>query len=122
MGSLRPERPLWLAVISAATAAAHDPRFRPVTTVELPRLEIEVAVLGEPRPLTDPLTFQPGIDGLIVERDRRFGLLLPQVATEHGWGVREMLEATCWKAGLPPDAWQDPATTLLVFQTLRLAG
>ena len=45
------------------------------------------------------------------------GLLLPQVATEMGWGNAEMLAAVCRKAGLPGDAWRDPATRLYIFES-----
>ena len=47
-----------------------------------------------------------GRHGLIVEQGRNRGLLLPQVATEHGWSREEFLSHTCRKAGLPVDAWR----------------
>ena len=43
---------------------------------------------------------------MIVEQGSRRGLLLPQVATEHGWDRETFLEHTCVKAGLPADAWR----------------
>ena len=122
MGCVAADAPLWATVVSAAVAAAsRDPRFRPVAEREIPALSIDVSVLGPSVPLRDPSAFRPGIDGLIVERGGRSGLLLPEVATDHGWGAREMLETTCLKAGLPEDAWRDPATRLLVFRTARLS-
>ena len=122
VGSLATDRPLWESVISAAVAAAlDDPRFLPVTADEVPWLSIDVSVLGPARPLDAPADFQPGRDGVIVDRGGRRGLLLPEVATEHGWGLREMLEGTCWKAGLPPDAWRDPATDVRLFRTTRFS-
>jgi AMMECR1 domain-containing protein len=36
--------------------------------------------------------------------------LLPQVAIEHGWDRETLLEQTCRKAGLAPDAWRKAAT------------
>jgi len=122
VGSLATDRPLWMTVVSAAVAAAsRDPRFLPVGEAELPALSIDVSVLGPPVPLPEPSAFRPGVDGLIVERGDRRGLLLPEVATDAGWGAREMLEATCRKAGLPHDAWRDPATCVLVFRTARVS-
>ena len=43
-----------------------------------------------------------GRHGLIVEQGHRRGLLLPQVATEHGWDRETFLDHTCLKASLPP--------------------
>jgi AmmeMemoRadiSam system protein A len=122
IGTLATDRPLWKSVISAAiSAASHDPRFPPVAAHELPSLTIDVSVLGPAIPLEDPVDFQPGVHGLIVERGLRRGLLLPEVATEQGWAAREMLAATCWKAGLPMSAWHDPETRVLAFCTARLS-
>lgn len=122
IGSLAADRPLWQTVVGAAVAAAlDDPRFAPVTAVEVPWLSIDVSVLGLPHPLDDPADFQPGRDGVIVARGGRRGLLLPEVAIDHRWGLREMLEGTCSKAGLPSDAWRDPATEVLVFRTVRFS-
>jgi AMMECR1 domain-containing protein len=45
----------------------------------------------------------------------RRGLLLPQVAVEYRWTRERFLEETCRKAGLLPDAWQDPETQIEVF-------
>jgi AmmeMemoRadiSam system protein A len=122
VGYIESDRPLWETVVSAAVgAAAGDPRFRPVTGREVASLAIDVSVLGPAVPLVDLATFRPGSDGMIVERGRRRGLLLPDVASEHGWGVGEMLAATCWKAGLPADAWRDPGTRAFVFRATRVS-
>ena len=47
-----------------------------------------------------------GLHGLVVERGRRRGLLLPQVATGWRWDAETFLAQTCHKAGLPLDAWR----------------
>lgn len=123
MGGLEAERPVREAVVAAAVSAAlRDPRFAPVTAEELPQIHIEVSVLAPPVPLEDPADFQPGIDGVIVERDRHVALLLPEVATEFGWGAPEMLDTVCRKAGLPRDTWRDPKTRLFAFRTARFGG
>ena len=110
-----------MTVASAAVdAATDDPRFLPVTRAEVPTLSIDVSVLGSAVPLRDIASFRPGVDGLIVERAGRRGLLLPEVATDQGWGVVEMLDATCWKAGLPSGAWRDQRTGVFVFRTARI--
>jgi AmmeMemoRadiSam system protein A len=120
VGSLADDRPLWLNVASAAASAARDPRLPAVWPDEVDQLTVDVSVLGPVVVLDDPRAFRPGVDGLIVERGPRRGLLLPEVASEHGWGVREMLEGTCWKAGLPEDAWQHRGTTVSAFATTRI--
>ena len=81
IGTLEPDRPLSEAVVaSVINAALGDPRFRPITAGELPAIHIEISVLGRPVPIVDPDAFQPGVDGVIVERNGRRALLLPEVA------------------------------------------
>jgi AmmeMemoRadiSam system protein A len=123
MGTLGAEMPVGDAVVRAAgMAATRDPRFRPVAAGELAGLRIEVSVLGPPRPLADPADFVAGRDGIVVEARGRRALLLPQVATEMGWGATEMLDAVCEKAGLSSDAWRASGTRLLVFEVERASG
>ncbi len=122
MGSLVAEQPLGDAVASAAVSAAvRDPRFLPITEPELSAVHIDVSVLGPAIALRDPAAFRPGIDGIIVARDGRRALLLPEVATDQGWGAREMLDAVCEKAGLEGHAWHDQRTRLFVFRTIRVS-
>jgi len=119
IGRIAGDRPLGEVVQTVAvSAAAQDPRFPPVAAEELPELRIEISVLGEPLPFEprDPGTLVIGRDGLQVRRGRALGLLLPQVATEHGLGPEEFLAAACRKAGLGPHAWREPGTQVLTFQ------
>ena len=60
-----------------------------------------------------------GEDGLIIERGRQRGLLLPEVPIELGWDRERFLAEVCGKAFLPPTAWQDPASRLYRFQSER---
>ena len=48
------------------------------------------------------------------------GILLPQVATENGFGPLEFLEATCEKAGLSPNAWKDSSVSIYKFSAVVL--
>jgi AmmeMemoRadiSam system protein A len=89
----------------AAAVADSDPRFAPVDVTELDALHIEISVLTPPRDIASIAEIAVGRHGLIVERGMRRGLLLPQVATEHGWDAEQFVEHTCVKAGLTPDAW-----------------
>jgi AmmeMemoRadiSam system protein A len=123
MGTLDAHLPVGDAVVRAAgMAATRDPRFWPVAAGELGHLRIELSVLCPPRPLVDPADFVAGRDGIVVEARGRRALLLPQVATEMGWGATEMFDAVCEKAGLRADAWGDPGTRLMVFEVERAAG
>ena len=101
------------AIIEAAIAAAvGDPRFPRVIQKELTNITIELTVLTMPQVLTVkpaelPKHVEVGRHGLIVKKGYTQGLLLPQVATEYNWSAEEFLCQTCWKAGLPQDAWLD---------------
>ena len=99
---------------SAVSAAINDPRFLPVSTMEFPLVQIEISVLSPMKPIR-PREIEPGVHGLLVSGMGRRGLLLPQVATEFGWGAEMFLEQTCRKAGLPADAWKQPGTEILGF-------
>jgi AmmeMemoRadiSam system protein A len=104
------EEPLARVVAQcAAAAAASDPRFPPVTPDEVPRLHLEISVLGPIVPVADPAEIVVGRDGLVVQHGFRRGLLLPQVAVEWGWDTLTFLSHTCAKAGLPRDAWRSGA-------------
>jgi AmmeMemoRadiSam system protein A len=123
MGTLDPDGAAWQAVVdTAGWAARRDPRFAPLQAGELAALEVDVSILGPMAPLPDPGLFRPGVDGIVISRDGRRGLLLPEVADDVGHGPTDMLDAVCRKAGLPRDAWRDPRARLWVFRTLRFGG
>ena len=107
-----PVKPLDEAVQAAAISSAfQDFRFSPVREEELSRIEIEISVLTQPRPI-EPDKIELGVHGLIVSQGNRSGLLLPQVAMEYRWDAKTFLEQTCVKAGLPSDAWKEKAKIL----------
>jgi AmmeMemoRadiSam system protein A len=115
---MRFEVPLWINVREAAAAAAlDDPRFAPVGASEVSSLQLEVSVLEPPIELGDPAGFEVGRLGIVVDRDGRRALLLPQVAAEMGWNAEQMLDAVCRKAGLPASSWRDGQTRLSVFES-----
>lgn len=107
IGSISPRESLVRTVAHCAAAAAfEDPRFPPLTPSELPGVDIEISILTQPVPVTDPGQIEIGRHGLIIGSGPRRGLLLPQVAVEQGWDVATFLRQCCRKAGLPDDAWQ----------------
>jgi AmmeMemoRadiSam system protein A len=93
----------------AVVACSADPRFPPVSAVELTGLTIEVSLLGPFEPIASPDDIEVGRHGLLVEQNWQRGLLLPQVATEWRWDRETFLAQTCRKAGLPRDAWKQGA-------------
>lgn len=118
-----PSAPLAEALADAAVSAAtRDPRFKPLGLGELDTVRIEITILTPPEKLSGPKGSYPsqitiGTHGLIIKASNASGLLLPQVAVENGeWSPTEFLEATCWKAGLPPHAWKDDTTEVLTFE------
>ncbi len=96
----------------AVSAAREDPRFPPLTLSELAAAVIEISVLGPVEVVASLDDIVVGRHGLIVSQGYRKGLLLPQVATEHGWDRDTFLAHTCLKAGLPRDAWRSGAQIL----------
>ena len=109
VGYAQAKQPLYRTVADCAISAAfHDPRFEPVEAQELPALEIEISLLSPLFPI-QPQEVQPGEHGLLVTAGFQRGLLLPQVAREHGWTREQFLEETCAKAGLARDAWKKGA-------------
>ncbi len=119
IGFPEPVLPLGNAIRDAARAAAyHDPRFLPVSKEEIKDLHIEITLLTKPELIKSNYikNIHIGKDGLIVKNQYASGLLLPQVATEWGWGAKEFLSQTCVKAGLNADAWKDKAVKVYKFQ------
>ncbi|NJN55724.1 MAG: AmmeMemoRadiSam system protein A [Anaerolineae bacterium] len=115
------ESVLYLVPEMAVKAATTDPRFAPVTAVELPQLYIEISLLSPLQPLADVRQLEVGVHGLMMEADGRRGLLLPEVPLTHGWSRAEFLEGICLKAGLPPHSWQNPQAQLYTFTTFSFA-
>jgi MEMO1 family protein len=123
IGYTAPSEALALTVRDvAAFAAVRDRRFTPVTADELPELEYEISVLSPLRRVLDVKQIRPGRDGLVMKRDEAEGLLLPQVAIDQHWDRITFLKQTCRKAGLAPDAWQDPETDIFSFTALVFGG
>lgn len=107
IGSLANDSPLYLTVIDCTLSAARDPRFPPVSRAELPELSLSISVLGEFRVIRDAEEIEVGRHGLLIEKQGRRGVLLPEVATEMGLQPRAFLELVCKKAHLPPEAWKE---------------
>ena len=117
IGTLERRRALWTVVRDmAAAAATRDPRFPPIDVADLRDMTVEISVLTPDVVIHRPEEIEIGRHGLDVRRDGARGLLLPQVAVEHGLDRETFLAATCRKAGLPANAWHDADTEIRVFE------
>jgi AmmeMemoRadiSam system protein B/AmmeMemoRadiSam system protein A len=117
IGRIVAEEPLFLVVRDMAIAAAtQDYRFPPVTPSEIADIEIEISVLTPMQEVNSVDDIEVGRDGLMIKKGYMSGLLLPQVPVEQGWNKETFLEHTCYKAGLPSDAWK--SSELWKFQAI----
>ena len=100
IGTLAPsQRSLDREIITnAVSAATRDPRFPPMTCEELPGVLFSVDVLSDPEPVTDLADLDPREWGVIVSKDGRRGVLLPDL--EGVDTVEEQLAIAARKAGI----------------------
>jgi uncharacterized protein (TIGR00296 family) len=103
------------------SAATEDPRFDPVRKGET-GFQVEISVLTPTKRVASPRSVVAGEHGAVIEHSRRTGLLLPQVASERGWGREAFLRALAAKAGLRAQALEDAATRLWVFRAQVFAS
>ncbi|HEY1241628.1 MAG TPA: AmmeMemoRadiSam system protein B [Bryobacteraceae bacterium] len=115
MGQSSGREPLADAVPEMALAAAlDDPRFHPGDAVAR-TFRVEISALTPLRRIRAAADFQIGRHGGFLRLGSMAGLLLPQVARQ-GWSSADFLDALSRKAGLPAQAYQDPAARLSVFE------
>lgn len=121
IGRLTSSEPLGSLVADMAYSAAfEDSRFEPLTHDEYPETEIEISVISPLRKVTGKDEIIIGKHGVCLRKSGRSGVLLPQVATERGWSVKEFLEhAAEKKAGIGKDGWKD--ADIFVFEAVVIA-
>lgn len=113
IGEIVPEKPLYQLVGAVALKSAlEDARFPQLRRDEMKDIEIELSVLTPAAPVSGAADIVAGRDGVILKKDGRSAVFLPQVATEQGWGRDEMLDQLCMKAGLPAGSWKKGAQFL----------
>ena len=122
IGNLTANEPLSEGVRrNAVNAAFHDPRFPPLKNKELEKIDIEVSILTEPRPLEyvdgeDLISrLRVDIDGVIIRKGHASATFLPQV-WEQLPDPEEFLGHLCMKAGLSSDAWRTNKLDVLTYQ------
>lgn len=122
IGHIRADRPLYRAVQEmAVSAATSDTRFEPLSPDELGSLTVEISVLSPLRRITSIEQVEVGRHGLVIAKDGRRGLLLPEVAAERGWDRYQLADAVCWKAGLPAGCWRAEAA-MYTFTAIVFSG
>jgi len=118
IGHMAEDMPLSHNVGAMALAAAfEDTRFQPVKKEELSKIKVEISALTPMRQITDASQIRVGTDGVVIRKDNRSAVYLPQVATEQHWTRDEMLDHLCQKAGLPSNAWKKDAQ-FFTFQAI----
>ncbi|MCF8094666.1 MAG: AmmeMemoRadiSam system protein B [Desulfobacteraceae bacterium] len=122
IGNLMPEKPLIEGVKdNAVNAAFNDPRFAPLSKEEFSRIQIEVSVLTEPKPLEykdaqDLLdSIRPNVDGLIIRKGAHSSTFLPQVWKQLP-DKKSFLRQLCMKAGLAPEEWKKGDIRVFTYQ------
>lgn len=126
IGVLEPVRPLIEDVAQNAFAAAfRDPRFEPLSPLELEGLLLQISLLSGHEPIAHHSErhlleqLRPGVDGLILEWEGGRGTFLPAV-----WQSlkepQQFLSQLKVKAGLEPDAW--PPSLHALRYTCRCLG
>jgi hypothetical protein len=83
--------------------------------VDLDTFTLEISVLFPLRKVDSTDDIEVGRHGIYIEKGFYRGVLLPQVATEHGWDRPTFLRQTCIKAGLPTNAWEAEDAEIYVF-------
>jgi AmmeMemoRadiSam system protein A len=121
IGSLAPEAPLYRSVHqNAVHAALRDPRFPPVSLLELPQLEVHLSILSTITPIASLDGFRLGEHGIILTKGSAGAVFLPEVAVEQSWSVEQTLTQLSLKAGLSADGWREGAS-FEIFSSARFA-
>ncbi|WP_432821739.1 AmmeMemoRadiSam system protein A [Trichloromonas sp.] len=122
IGNFQSEQPLFKEVAEMAKASAtKDPRFYPMKEADLDNFTIEISVLSPLHKIDDVEDIIVGKHGIYLEKGYYRGVLLPQVASEHGWDRKTFLKQTCIKAGLSTEAWNAEDTEIYIF-TAQIFG
>ncbi len=116
IGNITAETGLWETVRNmAAEASLRDPRFPAVSPGELKEIDIEISALSPLRKIADIEEIEVGKHGLIIKSGFYQGLLLPQVASDHGWNRIQLLQNTCSKAGLDKNCYKEKDCEIFIF-------
>lgn len=114
------EDELWLQVQKYAVFSAfNDPRFEPVKPEELNDISVEISIIEDVSDVENISEIKLGEDGIIMELKGRGGVLLPEVAVEHGIRTHEeFLDLLCKKIGVQPGSWKN--AKIKKFKTVKV--
>ena len=124
IGTIEPVDTLYNSIIeNSISAATRDPRFKPIKERELVNLNYEVSVLSVPELIkpesVDSLFSAIKGKGVIINKDMRRGVYLPQV-WEHFKSEGDFLSSLCQKAGMHKEEWKDyKAMKFSVFELVN---
>ncbi len=114
IGHLESDQPLFKAVPNTVLLSAFsDRRFEPLEEKELNEIDIEISVMSPMKTIDSWKEIVLGRDGIVVEKNGRRALYLPQVALEQGWNIEDTLSHLCEKASLNANDWKSGCS----FQT-----
>jgi len=118
IGEIFPSQSLYKSVmINAVKAGVADRRFTPVTGVECAEITMEISVLTPPEEVPSYKDIVIGKHGVVLSKNGRSAVYLPQVAPEQGWDLPETLQHLSQKAGLSAEAWKQGAR-FMVFEAI----
>ena len=101
-----------LAEIHAVEALLR-PRVPPATAKELPRYAPQISVLSTFKEISSSSEILVGTHGVVAERGKRWGVVLPQDAEGLPWDGERLLGQACLRAGLPEESWKTPGSVRL---------
>lgn len=96
----------------AGAALASDPRHPPLRQAELATLRVVLAFAGAGEPVADPMSVDPGREGLLVGGARGHIAFLPGEARTVAWALREARRAGVLDASEPAEFTRFPVVTI----------
>ena len=116
-GTLSPDAPIEdLVAKHAVEALLHDPRVPKPAPRELPRYEPRISVLSSFAGISSSSAIVVGTDGVVAEKGKRWGIVLPEDAEGLGWDAARLLGQACLRAGLPEESWRTASVRLRRFE------
>jgi uncharacterized protein (TIGR00296 family) len=114
-GTLSPGASSLSALIEshAVEALLHDPRVPPATAKELPRYSPQISVLSTFKEIFSSSEILVGTHGVVAEKGKRWGVVLPQDAEGLSWDGERLLGQACLRAGLPEESWKTKGSVRL---------
>ena len=80
----------------------------------------EISVLSPFEEISDPLGLVAGQHGVVVEKGKRRGVVLPQDAAGYDWDGERLLSQACLRAGLPEESWKAASPPRLLRFTAEI--